>query len=262
MIRRFDGKIVVVTGAGSGVGLATAIEFAEEGAVVVAAEINELAGKEAESKLKATSPESLFLPVDISSQDSVRALFGTVEEKFGRLDVAVNNAGIVAPTESTIEDMPLEQFDKVFSVNARGLLICLQAEIPLMKKRKAGAIVNIASLAGHYGYPRRGDYCTSKHAVMGLTRTAALEVARDGIRVTAVSPGAIATPLLRETLGEEFMRNVGKPIPIGRMADPREIARGVLFMASDDASLIVGHTLHLDGGMVDIPRVWWADGEG
>lgn len=261
-MKRFEGKIIIITGAGRGVGFTTALEFAAEGATVIAAELDEQRGRDIEAKLKLISPDSAFMQIDISEQGSVQALFDEVKSRYGRLDVAVNNAAFIAQNAANVMDMPIEQFDKVMAVNARGTLFCMQSELRIMVPQKSGVIVNVASQSGHWGFPGHVDYVASKHVVMALTRTAAPEVARDNVRVAAVSPGAINTPLNREVLGDEFVRKIGQPIPIGRMAEPREIARGIMFLASDDASIIVGHTLHLDGGMTDIPRVWWAGDEG
>lgn len=260
-MKRFEGKIVVVTGAGRGVGLTTAKEFAEEGATVIAAELDEQRGRDIEVELKRVSPDSAFIQVNIADQSSVQGLFGELISRYGRLDVAINNAAFVSQNTSNLMDMPIEQFDKVMAVNARGTFFCMQSQLRIMVQQKCGVIVNVASQSGHWGFPGHVDYAASKHAVMALTRTAALEVARENVRVVAVSPGAINTPLNHEVLGDEFVRTIGRPIPIGRMAEPREIARGIMFLASDDAAIIVGHTLHLDGGMVDIPRVWWAPDE-
>jgi NAD(P)-dependent dehydrogenase (short-subunit alcohol dehydrogenase family) len=195
--------------------------------------------------------------VDVSNAASVERAFQEIDTHFGRIDFAVNNAALIFGEKAKVTEMSIDRFMKSMGVNAGGVLLCMQQELRSMLKRKSGVVVNIASISAHNGYPGMVDYCASKHAIIGLTKTAALEVARQGVRVVAVSPGAINTALLRDTQGDEYMKTVSSPIPIGRIAEPSEIVSGIFFLVSDDAAQFVGHTLHLDGGMNDVPPVWW-----
>lgn len=250
---RFQGKSVMVTGAGSGIGRATAIEFAHEGARVAVIDVNEAGGRETVARIEGDGGEAWYATCDVSDEAAVTTLFAQIEVRFGGLDVAVNNAGIQFGNH-WFEDTTLDHFDRIMAVNVRGVFLCMQAEIRLMKRQGHGAIVNTASLAAHESQPMLSAYTASKHAVWGLTKTAAIECARGNIQINAISPGAVET----EMFAAYFE---GKPderqalldvLPTGRAVSPREIGRGILFLASADAAQFIGQTLNLDGGCVGV----------
>ena len=250
MTNRFKDKVVLIIGAGRGIGRETAIEFAREQARVILCartenEINIVAAEIVGEHGRADS-----IVADIADADSVTNLFKTIEQRYGRLDIACNNAGMVNAS-MPFEDLPIEEFDRIMAVNARGTFLCMREEIRIMKRQGSGVIVNTASSSSHFGYPGLCAYAASKHAVLGLTKTAAMELGRAGVRVVAISPGAVETPML----AEYFERNKDEKeallaqIPLGRLVQPREVARGIMFLASDDGAQLIGNTLFLDGGL-------------
>lgn len=250
---RFEGKNVMVTGAGSGIGRATALEFAREGANVAVVDVNDEGARRTVSAIEAMGRKAWHILADVADENSVAALFAAIAERFVTLDVAVNNAGIQFGNH-WFEETQLAHFDRIMAVNVRGVFLCMQAEIRIMKAQGYGAIVNTASLAAHESQPMLSAYTASKHAVLGLTKTAAIEVARSNIQINAVSPGAVETEMF-----EAYFE--GKPkerqalmdfLPTGRAVQPVEIARGILFLASPDASHFIGHSLNLDGGCVGV----------
>lgn len=246
----FSGKVALVTGAASGMGLATARAFAEAGAAVVLADVHE-EGVEAEArKLAAAGHKAIAVRCDVSDEAEVEAMVDRAVAAFGRLDAAFNNAGVmarIAPTaESTRED-----WEHVIGINLRGVWACMKYELRQMVRQGGGAIVNNASVGAMTGNPGIGSYIASKHGVVGLTRTAALEYIKYGIRVNAVNPGLIDTPLARDVVSgdEEAYREIARRVPIGRAGRPEEIAAAVLWLCSPGASYVVGHALTVDGGM-------------
>lgn len=250
---RFSGKTVMVTGAGSGIGRATAIEFALEGGRVAVVDIDEAGGQQTVARIVAGGGDAWFASADVSDEGSVAALFAEIAVRFGRLDVAVNNAGIQFGNY-WFEDTTLEHFDRIMAVNVRGVFLCMQAEIRLMRHQGHGAIVNTTSLAAHESQPMLSAYTASKHAVWGLTKTAAIECARANIQINAISPGAVETEMFEAYFA-------GKPderkalldvLPTGRAVTPREIGRGILFLASPDAAQFLGQALTMDGGCVEV----------
>src|SRR6266568_3019327 len=245
------GKVALVTGAGSGIGRASALTFAREGAKVVVADVVVEGGEETVGMIKRAGGEALFVKADVSQAAEVEALINKTLATYGRLDCAHNNAGIEGAVATTAECTE-ENWDRIIIINLKGVWLCMKYEIPQMLKQGGGAIVNTASAAGLVGYPRGAAYVASKHGVVGLTKTAALEYAKVGIRVNAVCPGYIRTPLLADTLTSqpEMEAQIVARHPVGRMGKPEEIAEAVVWLCSDAASFVTGHTMTVDGGYV------------
>ncbi len=248
---QLDGKVALITGAGSGIGRASALVFAREGAKVALADIVVEGGEETGRMVKEAGGEAFFIKADVSNAADVEAMVNTVVDTYGRIDCAYNNAGIegqLASTDEYAEDM----FDKVIGINLTGVWLCMKYELPHMLKQGSGAIVNTASGAGLIGVAGMSAYVASKHGVVGLTKTAALEYAKSGIRVNAVCPGLIQTPMVERItnghpqLGEALVAAE----PIGRTGRPEEIAESVVWMCSDAASFVTGHAMSVDGGFV------------
>jgi NAD(P)-dependent dehydrogenase (short-subunit alcohol dehydrogenase family) len=246
-----DGKVALVTGAGSGIGRATALTFAREGAKVVVADIIAEGGEETVRMVKAAGGEALFVKTDVSKAAEVEALITKVVQTYGRLDCAFNNAGIEGVFVSTAECSE-ENWDRTLAINLKGVWLCMKYEIPQMLKQGGGAIVNTASVAGLVGFAGLPAYVASKHGVAGLTKTAALEYAKAGIRVNAVCPGGISTPMTERLFKAQpqMAEAVAALEPVGRMGKPEEIAEAVVWLCSDAASFVTGHAMAVDGGMV------------
>src|ERR687897_2827390 len=245
----FSGQVALVTGGSSGMGLATARAFAEARAAVVIADVNETTLRTASDDLTAAGHRVLGVRCDVSDEDSVAALVERTVDTFGRLDMAFNNAGIqIAPSDAA--DEPAENFDRVNAVNLRGVWACMKHELRQMRAQGSGAIVNCSSLGGLVGIPGRAAYHASKHGVIGLTKGAALEYAPRGVRVNAVCPGTIDTPMVAGMVatGELDMVEALRNQPIGRLGTPDEIAAAVLWLCSPGASFVVGVALPVDGG--------------
>jgi NAD(P)-dependent dehydrogenase (short-subunit alcohol dehydrogenase family) len=246
----FTGKVALVTGASSGMGLATAKAFADAGAAVVLADIREdLVRAEAE-KLSAAGQKAIAVRCDASDDGEVAAMVDRAVSEFGQLDAAFNNAGVMARIAPTA-DSTREEWDRVIGVNLRGVWSSMKYELQQMQRQGSGAIVNNASVGALTGNPGIGSYIASKHGVIGLTRTAALEYIRHGIRVNAVNPGLIDTQVARDVVSgdEQAYENIAKHVPIARAGRPEEIASAVLWLCSPGASYVVGHALTIDGGM-------------
>ncbi|MFE9204958.1 glucose 1-dehydrogenase [Micromonospora sp. NPDC007230] len=245
----FTGQVALVTGASSGMGLATARAFAEAGAAVALADINLAAVQTATETLAAAGHRVLDVSCDVTDEASVAAAVRSTVEEFGRLDMAFNNAGIQVPP-SDAADEPAEVFDRVNAVNLRGVWACMKHELAQMRSQGNGAIVNCSSLGGLVGLPGRAAYHASKHGVLGLTRSAALEYAPRGIRINAVCPGTIATPMVTNMIdkGELDRAEAIANQPINRLGEPEEIAAAVLWLCSPGASFIIGVALPVDGG--------------
>jgi NAD(P)-dependent dehydrogenase (short-subunit alcohol dehydrogenase family) len=246
----FENKVALVTGAGSGMGLATARAFAEAGAAVVLADYNEDAVRAAAAQLVAAGYKAIAVRCDVSEDDEVAAMVDRTVAEFGRLDAAFNNAGVMAKIAPTA-DSTREEWDRVIGVNLRGVWSCMKHELRQMERQGSGAIVNNASVGALTGNPGIGSYIASKHGVVGLTRTAALEYVKHGIRVNAVNPGLIDTQIGRDVFkGDEVVyEETAKQVPIGRAGRPEEIASAVLWLCSPGASYVIGHALTVDGGM-------------
>lgn len=245
----FDNKVALVTGASSGMGLATAQAFAEAGAAVVLADINEDAVRAAAEELVAAGHQALAIRCDVTNEAEVAAMVEQTVSTFGQLDAAFNNAGVMVPAVETA-DTSGEDFDHVIPVNLRGVWNCMKYELRQMREQGSGAIVNNSSIGGLIGIPGRAIYHASKHGVLGLTKSAALEYAARGIRINAVCPGTIETPMVADMMAresitrEDFLRD----LPIGRLGRPEEIAAAVLWLCSPGASFVIGHALVVDGG--------------
>jgi NAD(P)-dependent dehydrogenase (short-subunit alcohol dehydrogenase family) len=245
------GKVALVTGGGSGIGRATALAFAREGAKVVVADVVVAGGAETVARIQQVGGEATFVKTDVSQATEVEALITATVAAYGRLDCAHNNAGVEG-VEALTADYPEADWDRVISINLKGVWLCMKYELPQMQRQGAGAIVNTASIAGLVGAHRMSAYVASKHAVAGLTKTAALEYAKAGIRVNAVCPGVIRTPMVerifsRHPRAETHMTGLE---PIGRLGTPEEVAAAVVWLCSDAASFVTGHTLAVDGGVV------------
>jgi NAD(P)-dependent dehydrogenase (short-subunit alcohol dehydrogenase family) len=245
----FTGQVALVTGASSGMGLATANAFAAAGASVVLADVNTNALASAVDALKSARRAAIGITCDVSDEEQVAGLVRRAVDAFGRLDLAFNNAGIQAPPTDAADE-PAAMFDRVNAINLRGVWTCMKYELKQMRHQGSGAIVNCSSLGGLVGLPGRAAYHASKHGVLGLTRSAALEYAPRGIRINAICPGTIATPMVTDMLtkGELDLATAIANQPIGRLGEPQEIAASVLWLCSPGASFVVGVALPVDGG--------------
>lgn len=245
----FTGQVALVTGAGSGMGLSTARAFAEAGAAVVLADVNQDTLRSATDELQAAGHRVLGITCDVSDEARVAAMVDRCVSTFGRLDLAFNNAGIqVPPSDAAAE--PASTFDRVTAINLRGVWACMKHELRQMREQGSGAIVNCSSLGGLVGLPGRAAYHASKHGVIGLSRSAALEYAARGVRINAVCPGTIETPMVSDMVakGELDLAEAAKDAPIGRLGQGEEIAAAVLWLCSPGASFVVGVALPVDGG--------------
>jgi NAD(P)-dependent dehydrogenase (short-subunit alcohol dehydrogenase family) len=245
----FDRKVALVTGAASGMGLATARAFAEAGAAVALADVNEAAVRAAADGLVAGGGKAIGLRCNVADETDVSGIVEQTVSIFGRLDAAFNNAGVQSPALETA-DVSGEEFDRVNAINLRGVWTCMKHELRQMRVQGSGAIVNCSSIGGLIGLPGRAAYHATKHGVIGLTRSAALEYASRGIRINAVCPGTIDTPMVSEMLQKEpeAMKEILRDQPIGRLGRPEEIASAVLWLCGPGSSFVIGHALVVDGG--------------
>lgn len=248
----FEGKIALITGAGSGIGRVTAQAFAQEGATVVVSDINEKGGTETLQSITEAGGKAIFIKTNVAVFEEVEQLINTTVEQFGRLDIAINNAGIGGIPARTI-DMSLESWDNVMAVNATGVFYCMKLEIKQMLAQGGGVIVNTASIAGLRGLPNNLAYVASKHAVVGMTKTAAMEYARNNIRVNALCPVFTVTPLFNPEIMDKMSAGLSDKlkanVPMKRFADPMEMANTTLWLCSDKASFVTGHAMPVDGGL-------------
>lgn len=248
---RVQGKVALVTGGASGIGRATALAFAREGANVVVSDVVVAGGEETVALIKAAGGEAQFMKADVAKPAEVDALIAQVVAAYGRLDCAFNNAGIEGSMTSTL-DCSEENFDRTIAINLKGVWLCMKAEIAEMLKQGGGAIVNTASVAGLVGFAGLPAYVASKHGVVGLTKTAALEYAKSGIRINAVCPGGIQTPMLERLF--QSQPQAGEAIaamePVGRLGKPEEIAEATVWLCSDAASFVTGLPMAVDGGLI------------
>ncbi|WP_114951754.1 glucose 1-dehydrogenase [Sphingosinicella terrae] len=247
---RFEGKVALVTGGNGGIGLAAARAFAREGARVMIAARRRSQGDEAVESIRAAGGEAAFVETDVSDRDSVREMVRSCLGTFGRLDVAYNNAGITGHVTTEIADADEAMFDQVMAINVRGVWLSMKYEIPAILEAGGGAIVNCSSYAGLRGGPRSSAYYASKHAVLGMTKSVALEYAARGIRVNAVCPGLVMTDLIANNFAgaEEKLAMLTARIPMQRTGEPDEVADAVLWLASDESRLVTGIAMPIDGG--------------
>lgn len=251
MARGLDGKVALVTGGSSGIGRATAPCFAKHGARVVVADVDDKGSLETLSMITDTGGQAVFVKTDVTKAADVEGMVNKAVETYGRLDCAYNNAGIEGATASIV-DLDERDWDRVIDVNLKGVWLCLRYQISQMLKQDGGAIVNTASIMGLIGGTNDCGYGASKHGVAGLTKTAAIEYARQGIRVNAVCPGTIDTPMARRIAVDnaEAEKSLIERHPIGRVGQPEEIAETVVWLCSDAASFVTGHMMSVDGGYI------------
>jgi NAD(P)-dependent dehydrogenase (short-subunit alcohol dehydrogenase family) len=246
---KLAGKVAFVTGAANGIGRAAALTFAREGASVVAADVSEQGNQETARMVEELGERALAVRCDVTQAGDVKAALDKAVEAFGRLDIAFNNAGTEQPVTATA-DLTEDEWDRVVSINLRSVFLCMKHQIPLMLEHGGGSIVNTSSGAGVKGFAGQAAYSAAKHGVIGLTKAAALDYAKFNIRVNAVCPGIIDTPMMqRFTEGTpEGRERVIAQEPVGRMGTPEEIAEAVLWLCSDTAGFVIGHALVIDGG--------------
>ncbi len=241
-------QVVLITGALSGIGRATALAFAKEGARVVASGRREAEGKALEAELRSLGAEAAFIRADVRYEDDVRSLIDQTVTRFGRIDAAVNAAGTEGQPGPVV-DQTAESYAATFDTNVLGTLLSMKHELRVMQAQRSGSIVNISSTYGHQGAAGASVYAGSKHAVEGVTKSAALEAASSGVRVNAVAPGPTETDMLGRFTGTaERKAALAKSVPLGRVGDPAEIARAAVFLASEKASFVTGQILTADGG--------------
>ena len=251
MANLLDGKIALITGCSSGIGRATALKFASEGAIVTCADVDQAGGEATVAMIREANGKAEFVLTDVTDPNQVQALINRIVSTHGRLDCAFNNAGVEGDVIETHEASE-RNFDKIMAVNVKGVWLCLKYEIKQMLKQGSGAIVNTASVAGLAGFPSLSLYVASKHAVVGLTKSAAIECAPSGVRINAVCPGPVDTPMM-----ERIANNEGRPgrkefeafVPMHRYANPKEIAQTVAWLCSEQASYVTGVSMPVDGGL-------------
>ena len=244
--QRLLGKVSLITGAAQGIGLATALKFAQEGAIVIVCDVKQAAVDDAVKQCQANGAQALGFVVDVTQREMVDASVKAVLEKFGRIDVLVNNAGITQ--DARLQKMTLEQFDRVIDVNLRGVFHCSQAVADHMVLQGAGVILNASSIVGLYGNFGQTNYAASKFGVIGFTKTWSRELGPKGVRVNAVAPGFVATHIL-DTIPEKVLAEMTQEVPLRRLGKPEEIASVYAFLASDDASYINGAVIEVAGGL-------------
>ena len=246
--KTFSGKVALVTGGTSGIGKATATGFARAGAKVVLTGRREKEGAQVVAEIKKLGGEAAFVRADVSKDADVKKMVDFTVDKFGRLDIAFNNAGV--EWKGPLEQATQEEYRRVFDINVWGVLNSMRHEIPVMLKNGGGAIVNTSSVAGHVGLAQVSIYIASKHAVEGLTKSVALEFAKQNIRINAIAPGVIATEMFDRFADDAFREQITSIVPVARVGAAEEIAAAVLYLASDDAKFTTGTSLVVDGGFI------------
>jgi NAD(P)-dependent dehydrogenase (short-subunit alcohol dehydrogenase family) len=246
--KTFSGKVTLVTGGTSGIGKATAIQFARAGAKVVLTGRREKEGAQVVAEIKKFGGDAGFIRGDVAKDADVKRMVDFTVDKFGRLDVAFNNAGV--EWKGTLDQATEAEYRRIFDINVWGVLNSMRHEIPVMLKNGGGAIVNTSSVAGHVGLAQVSVYIASKHAVEGLTKSVALEFAKQNIRINAIAPGVIATEMWDRFAGDELRDQVASIIPVARIGASEEIAAAVLYLCSDNAKFTTGTSLVVDGGVI------------
>jgi NAD(P)-dependent dehydrogenase (short-subunit alcohol dehydrogenase family) len=253
MAGQLQDRVALVTGGASGIGRSTALTFAREGAKLVIADTNEEGGQQTVHMITENGGEATFVQVNVTRAAEVEAMIHQTVQTYGRLDCAHNNAGVGSRPRVVLHELPEESWDRVIDINLKGVWLCMKYEIAQMLQQGGGAIVNTASIMGLVGsWSRSWAYKSTKHRVLGFTKSAALEYAKSGIRVNAVCPGYIRTPLIEQTLSAnpDMEAEIVSRHPVGRMGRPEEIAEAVVWMCSDAASFVTGHAMTVDGGYV------------
>ncbi len=249
----FKDKVVLITGSGSGIGRVAAQMFAKEGAKVVVSDVNAAGGEETVQSITAAGGSAIFLRADVSNFGEVEKLMNDIVSAYGRLDVAVNNAGVGNRYPQKTAEADIDDWDRVMAINTTGVFYCMKMEIQQMIKQGGGSIVNTSSIAGLRGLPNSLAYVASKHAVVGMTKTAAMEYARHKIRINAVCPVFTITPMFQpavmDQISEGLSDKLKRGVPMKRFAQPSEMAEAMLWLASEKASFITGHALPVDGGL-------------
>jgi NAD(P)-dependent dehydrogenase (short-subunit alcohol dehydrogenase family) len=243
---RFTGKVAFVTGAGSGIGRATAVAFAAEGARVAIVDRTESALRQTAAEIEAAGAQALSIVCDVSMPEQVEAAIARTVDAFGRLDIAFNNAG-VENKATPLAEIELDEWDRILNINLRGTFVCMKHELAQMLKQGGGVVVNTSSGAGVRGVAGGSAYAASKHAIIGMTKSAALDYAKSNIRVNAVLPGNIETPMMDRFTGGDLEKAIALE-PVGRLGKPEEIAEAVLWMSSDVGAFVTGASIAVDGG--------------
>ena len=243
---RLENKVVIITGAGSGIGKETALLFAKEGAKVVVADVNEKGGEETVAEIKKNG-DGFFVRLDVSNREQSKQMAKTVLEKYGKIDVLINNAGIVQ--DAFVSKMTEQQWDKVIDINLKGVFNCIQAVVDIMMNQGSGVIINTSSIVGLNGNVGQVNYSATKAGLIGMTKTLAKELGRKGIRVNAVAPGFIATPMTA-AVPEKILEMMKEKTPLKRLGEPKDIANAYLYLASDESNFVNGAVLSVDGGLV------------
>jgi NAD(P)-dependent dehydrogenase (short-subunit alcohol dehydrogenase family) len=250
MTSEFSGRVAFITGGASGLGRAAAVQLAHQGALVVVADVQRDAAEGVVRELTARGAQSIAITCDVRDDTAVERAVAATVARFGRLDIAINAAGIGGPEVKTAEYAP-DDWDRVIDINLNGVWRCMRHEIPAMLASGGGAIVNVSSVAGLIGFPRHPAYAASKHGVVGLTKTAALEYGRKGLRINALCPGFTLTPMVQQMIDAGLPQEVltGR-VPMGRLGTPEEVAAAALFLCSSAGAFMSGHALAIDGGIV------------
>src|SRR3990172_1361039 len=244
---RLENKVAIITGAGSGIGRMTALLFAKEGANVVVADVNEKGGMEVVSEIKKNGSDAFFAKLDVTRREQSKQMVQDALEKFGRIDILINNAGIIQ--DALVTKMTEEQWDNVINVNLKGAFNCIQAVVEVMIKQGNGAIINTASIVGLFGNVGQTNYAATKAGLIGMTKTLAKELGKKGIRVNAVAPGFIMTPMT-SNVPEKILELMKEKTPMRRLGETKDVAYAYLFLASDEAKFVNGGVLCVDGGLI------------